>query len=81
MHEFEVKSRICGETGRFLNRFKSEHKKHRAKTKRFQNRCPIRLLQLSTAGEVFSEGEKPSESPSADGETPCAVLLAHGEGG
>ncbi len=53
MHEFEVKSRICGETGRFLNRFKSEHKKHRAKTKRFQNRCPIRLLQLSAAGEVF----------------------------
>ena len=36
-----------------MNRFKSEHKKHRAKTKRFQNRCPIRLLQLSTAGEVF----------------------------
>ena len=42
---------------------------------------PVRLLQLSTAGEVFSEGEKPSESPSADGEIPCAVLLAHGEGG
>ncbi|MFR6587422.1 MAG: hypothetical protein ACLUSL_06335 [Ruminococcus sp.] len=42
---------------------------------------PVRLLQLSTAGEVFSEGEKPSESSSADGETPCAVLLAHGEGG
>ena len=41
----------------------------------------IRLLQLSTAGEVFSEGEKPSESPSADGETPCAMLLAHGAGG
>ena len=42
---------------------------------------PKRLLQLSAAGEVFLEGEQPSESPSADGETLCAMLLAHGEGG
>ena len=30
------------------------YKKHRAGTKRFQNRCPIRLLQLSAAGGVQS---------------------------
>ena len=41
----------------------------------------IRLLQLSTAGERFSEGEEPPESLSADSEIPCAMLLAHGAGG
>ena len=38
---------------------RTDHKKHRAGTKRFQNRCPIRLLQLSAAGEVFLEGTCP----------------------
>ena len=56
-------------------------KKYRAATKKFQNCFPIRLIQLSAVGEVFLEGEQPSESPSADGEIPCAMLLAHGAGG
>ena len=41
----------------------------------------IRLFQLSAAGERFSGGEEPPESLSADSEIPCAMLLAHGEGG
>ena len=42
---------------------------------------PKRLLQLSAAGERFLGGEEPPESLSADSEIPCAMLLAHGEGG
>ena len=41
----------------------------------FRTVCPKRLLQLSAAGEVFSEGEQPSESLSADSEIPVPILL------
>ena len=41
----------------------------------FRTVCPKRLLQLSAADEVFSEGEQPSESLSADSETPCALAF------
>ena len=34
-------------------------KNHRAETERFCNCCPIRLLQLSAAGEEFLEGTCP----------------------
>ncbi|MEE1397134.1 MAG: hypothetical protein U0L99_03945 [Ruminococcus sp.] len=56
-------------------------RKVRGKTKRNGIVESVRLIQLSTVGEVFLEGEQPSESPSADGEIPCAMLLAHGAGG
>ena len=36
---------------------------------------PRQAAQLSAAGEVFSEGEQPSESLSADSEIPCARAL------
>ena len=55
--------------------------KVRGKTKRNGIVESVRLIQLSAVGEVFLEGEQPSESPSADGEIPCAMLLAHGAGG
>ena len=38
----------------------------------FRTVAPKRLLQLSAADEVFSEGEQPSESLSADSEILCA---------
>ena len=41
----------------------------------FRTVCPKRLLQLSAAGEVFSEGEQPSESLSADSEILVPILL------
>ena len=41
----------------------------------FRTVCPKRLLQLSAAGEVFLEGEQPSESLSADSEIPVPILL------
>ena len=47
----------------------------------FRTVAPKRLLQLSAAGGRFSGGEEPPESLSADSETPCAILPAHGEGG
>ena len=36
-----------------IHQIRSNHKTHRAETKRFQNCCPIRLIQLSAVGEVF----------------------------
>ena len=58
-----------------------ESKKFRVETKKFEAVGLVRLLQLSAAGERFSGGEEPPESLSADSEIPCAMLLAHGEGG
>ncbi len=57
------------------------NKKHRAETKGDGVVELVRLLQLSAAGERFLGGEEPPKSLSADSEIPCAMLLAHGEGG
>ena len=47
----------------------------------FRTVCPKRLLQLSAAGEVFSEGEQPSESLSADSEIPAPCFWRTGKVG
>ena len=60
---------------------KADNKVYRAGTERNEVVEFVRLLQLSAAGGRFLGGEEPPESLSADSEIPCAVLLAHGEGG
>ena len=47
----------------------------------FRTVCPKRLLQLSAAGEVFLEGEQPSESLSADSEIPAPCFWRTGKVG
>ncbi len=64
-----------------LGQAESVPKKYRAETKRTEIMGLVRLIQLSTVGERFLGGEEPPESLSADSEIPCAILLAHGEGG
>ena len=48
---------------------------HRAGTERFQNCCPIRLLQLSAAGEVFLEGTCPLSRCPQTAKFPAPLLL------
>ena len=55
-----------------MNCFKSEHKKHRAETKRFQNCCPEKAAPAEHSWRGVLRGHVPSKSPSADGEIPCA---------
>ena len=47
----EVQKNVSQDSG--IHQIRSNHKTHRAETKRFQNCCPIRLIQLSAVGEVF----------------------------
>ena len=59
----------------------TDNKKHRAETERFQNRCPEKAAPAERSWRGVLRGHVPSKSLSADSEIPCAMLLAHGEGG
>ena len=48
-----------GEVQKSASQDTSEQKQLQNETKRFQNCCPIRLIQLSAVGEVFLEGTCP----------------------
>ena len=54
------------------------NKNHRAETERFCNRCLVRLLQLSAAGEVFLEGTCPLSRCPQTAKFPVPMLLGTG---
>ena len=68
-------------TARRVPAFLRKTKRIVRKQNSFRTVCPKRLLQLSAAGEVFLEGEQPSESLSADSEIPAPCFWRTGKVG
>ena len=69
------------DTARRVPAFLRKTKRVVRKQNSFRTVCPKRLLQLSAAGEVFLEGEQPSESLSADSEIPAPCFWRTGKVG
>ena len=59
----------------------AKNKNHRAKTERLKETVPNKADPTERSWRGVLRGHVPSKSLSADSEIPCAILLAHGEGG